>query len=77
MRIYLCESLNDLEPEGVESIIYNFTAVITTSTYIESREWLKLKKFIMNPQNNDNRCFQYSITLSLYHQQISKNFFIM
>ena len=77
MRIYLCESLNDLEPEGVESIIYNFTAVIITSTYIESREWLKLKKFIMNPQNNDNRCFQYSITLSLYHQQISKNFFIM
>ena len=28
----------------------------------------------MNPQNNDNKCFQYSITLALYHQQI-KNFF--
>ena len=29
----------------------------------------------MNPQNNDNRCFQYSVTLSLYHQQIKTNFF--
>ena len=67
--------IDDIEPEGVESIIHNFTEVITTSTYIESPEWLKLKRCIMNPQNNDNRFFQYSITLSLYHQQISKNFF--
>ena len=29
----------------------------------------------MNPQINDNKCFQYSIILSLYHEQIKKNFF--
>ena len=29
----------------------------------------------MNPQNNDKKCFQYSIILSLYHEQIKNNFF--
>ena len=37
--------------------------------------WLKSKRGIMNPQNNDNKCFQYSITLALYHQQIKNSFF--
>ena len=25
----------------------------------------------INPENNDNKCFQYSVTLSLYHKQIT------
>ena len=29
----------------------------------------------MNPHNSDNKCFQYAITLALYHQQIDKNVF--
>ena len=28
---------------------------------------------ILNPINNDNKCFQDSIVLSLYHEQIGKN----
>ena len=28
----------------------------------------------MNPKTNDNKSCQYSITLSLYHEQIGKNF---
>ena len=28
----------------------------------------------MNPKNNDNKSFQYSITLSLYYEDIGNNF---
>ena len=24
--------------------------------------------------NNDNKCFQYCVTLSLYHEQVGKNY---
>ena len=40
------------------------------STFIETPEWIKLERPVLNPHNNDNKCFQYSITLSLYHEQI-------
>ena len=33
------------------------------------------KKCCINPQNNDNKCFQYCVTLSLHHKQIKKNLF--
>ena len=65
----------DLISEGIESITYNFTEIIKINTFVESPRWLKLKRCIMNPQNNDNKCFQYSIALALYHQQIKNNFF--
>ena len=35
----------------------------------------KKKKCTIEPQNNVNKCFQYSITLSLYHEQIKRNLF--
>ena len=44
------------------------------STFIETPEWVKLKRSVLNPHNNDSKCFQYSITLSLYNEQIGKNF---
>ena len=28
------------------------------------------KKYTINPHNNDNRCFQYSVVLSLYQRHI-------
>ena len=42
------------------------------STFIETPEWIKLKRSVLNPHNNDNKGFQYSITLSLYHDQVGK-----
>ena len=45
------------------------------STFIVTPEWIKLKGSVLNPHNTDNKCFQYSITLSLYHEQIGKNFY--
>ena len=35
---------------------------------------LNLKKAVLNPKLNDNKSFQYSITLSLYHKEIGNNF---
>ena len=48
--------------------------IINNSTFIETPTWLKLKRCVLNPQNNVNKCFQYSVALSLYHEQIGKNY---
>ena len=50
--------------------------IINNSTLIETPDWVKNKKCTINPQNSDNNGFQYSVTLSLYHEQITgKNLF--
>ena len=47
---------------------------IINSTFIESRDWIKNKKCTINPQNfKDNKCFQYSIIIFLYHKEIKNN----
>ena len=51
------------------------TTIINDSTFIDAPKWTKNKKCTINPQNNDNKCFQYSVTLSLYHQEIGINSF--
>ena len=43
------------------------------STFIKTSEWIKNKQCKINPQNKDDKSFQYSITLSLYYEQIKKN----
>ena len=42
-------------------------------SYIDSPEWLKNKKTTINPKNNDDKCFQYTLTVALNHEQIKKN----
>ena len=42
----------------------------TGSSFIDSPEWLKNKKAIINPKNNDDNCFKYAITAALNHKQI-------
>ena len=59
--------------KGVESITYSFTKIIIKNTFIESPDWIKNKKCTINPQNKDNKCFQYSIIVSLYHKEIKNN----
>ena len=37
-------------------------------SYIYSRDWIKKKKAAINPKNkNDSKCFQYAVTVALYH----------
>ena len=33
-------------------------------SYIDSPKWLKDKKSTVNQKNNDNKCFQYVVTLA-------------
>ena len=41
------------------------------SSYIDSPEWIKHKKVIINPKNtNDNNCVQYSIAAALNYRNI-------
>ena len=39
-------------------------------SYIDSPEWLKNKRAIINLKNNDDNCFQYALTVALNHKQI-------
>ena len=36
--------------------------------------YIKSKKAVLNPKSNDNKSFQYFITLSLYYKEIGNNF---
>ena len=51
--------------KGTESITYIFAKIIVKNTFIESPDWIKNKNFTINPQNKDNKCFQYSVIISL------------
>ena len=42
------------------------------SSYIDSPEWLKNKKATINPKNDENNCFQYTLTIALNYQNIKK-----
>ena len=39
-------------------------------SYTDSPKWLKNKKATINPKNNDNKYFQYAITIALDHKNI-------
>ena len=71
----ISESLKNisLKSEGVESIDINLEQQNISTAYIQSLQWSTSKKCTINPQNKDNRCFQYSITIALNHQNISRN----
>ena len=40
---------------------------------MESAKWIKDKKSIINPKNNDHKCFQYAVTLTLNHDNIDRS----
>ena len=40
------------------------------SSYFDAPDWIKNKGCIINPQNKDDKCFIYAVTLSLHHHQI-------
>ena len=52
---------------------HNKISLNRAKSYIYSPEWIKNKKKTINPQNNDNKCFQYSLTVSLNYQKIENN----
>ena len=42
-------------------------------SYIELAKLIKDKRSIINPKNNDYKCFQYAITVVLNHDEINRN----
>ena len=60
---------------SVDGLYYNLNKISLRKggSYIDSPKWLKNKKATINPKNNDDKCFQYAITVALNHEQIKKD----
>ena len=58
---------SDFEFDGVNFLYYDFNEISLNrgGSYINSPKWLKDKKSTINPKNNDDKCFQYAVTLAL------------
>ena len=66
---------SDFEFDGVNFLYYDFNKVSINrgGSYIDSPQWLKIKKSTIYPINNDYKCFQYAVTLALNLDKIRKN----
>ena len=42
-------------------------------SYINSPDWLKNKSSAVNLRDNDDKCFQYALTVLLNYQNIKSN----
>ena len=66
---------SDFEFDGVNSLYYDFNKIGLNrgGSYIDSPKWLKDKISTTNPKNNDDKCFQYAVTLALNLDKIKKD----
>ena len=44
-----------------------------SGSYIEAPKWIKNKKATINPQNKDDKCFQYAVTIALNYDRIENH----
>ena len=42
-------------------------------SYIDSPDWIKKKKSTIYPQNTDDKCFQYAVTVALNYEEIKSH----
>ena len=58
---------SDFEFDGVNFLYYDFKEISLNrgESYLDFPKWLKDKKSAINPKNNDDKCFQYAVTLAL------------
>ena len=66
---------SEFEFDGVNFLQYDFnkTSINGGGSCIDSPKWLKDKKSTINPKNNDDKCFQYAVTLALNLDKIKKD----
>ena len=66
---------SEFEFDGVNFLYYDFnkTSINRGGSYIDSPKWLKDKKSTINPKNNDDKCFQYVVTLALNFDKVKKD----
>ena len=60
--------------DGVNFLYCDFNEISLNrgGSYIDSPKWLKDKKSTTSTRNNDDKCFQYAITLALNLDNIKK-----
>ena len=61
--------------DGVNALYYDLNKISLnrSGSYIDSPQWLKNKKATINHKNNDDKCFQYAISVALNYQNIEKD----
>ena len=66
---------SDFVFDYVESLNYIFHKVDLkrSRSYIEAPDWIKKKKATVNVENDDDKCFQYSVTVALNYDEIKKH----
>ena len=66
---------SEFEFDDVNFLYYDFnkTSINRGGSDIDSPKWLKDKKSTINPKNNDDKCFQYAVTLALNLDKIKKD----
>ena len=66
---------SDFEFDGVNFLYYDFNEISLNrgGSYIDSPKWLKDKNSTINPKNNDDKCFQYAVTLALNLDKIKRD----
>ena len=74
------ESIRGSEPayDSVDALYYNLNKVSLSrgGSYIDSPKWIKNKKATINKEtmkNNDDKCFQYAVTVVLNYEKIKKD----
>ena len=61
------------ESAGLLSCRIHKTSLRRGNSYIKSTEWIANKKAAINPKNEDNRRFEYSIIDALHHKEIKSH----
>ena len=61
--------------DGVNISYYDFNKISLNrgGSYIEPAKWIKDKRSIINPKNNDYKCFQYAITVALNRDKVNRD----
>ena len=61
--------------DSIDLLHYNLQQLSLNrgGSYIDSLKWLKNKKATTNPENNDDKCFQYALTVALNYEQTKKD----
>ena len=66
---------SDFILDYVESLNYIFDKIDLKrgGSYIETPEWIKKKKAIINIMNDNEKCFQYAILVGLCYDEMKNN----
>ena len=62
--------------DSVDALYYDLNKVSLSrgGSYIDFPKWLKSKKATINPKNNDDKCFQYALTVALNYEKFKKEY---